>query len=127
MSSTVTDETKIVGATLILAAARAQRKVQLAEKRLSTCLAEEHVALTQLHKFQAKQADRRLDEMDITIGTVWSSMRENNIPFPLSGTIICRCRTVGRTCECLNDQSKIFLIFLDSGIGNSIISRINHS
>jgi hypothetical protein len=48
---------EIVGATLILAAARAQWKVQLAEKQLSTCLAEEHVALTQLHEFQAKQAD----------------------------------------------------------------------
>ncbi|KAG1867361.1 hypothetical protein F4604DRAFT_1927664 [Suillus subluteus] len=67
-SSNIDRSSEELKAQLVLNATRAQRDVCLMEKTLADCILKENAALGKLYKFEATEAERKLEDADIDIG-----------------------------------------------------------
>ncbi|KAG1852598.1 hypothetical protein C8R48DRAFT_777418 [Suillus tomentosus] len=74
-----TDSSDPLKAQLVLNATRAQRDVRLAEKTLADCILKENAAPGKLYKFEATEAERKLEDTNIDIGFVRHSVRKSGI------------------------------------------------
>ncbi|KAH7918087.1 hypothetical protein BV22DRAFT_1134870 [Leucogyrophana mollusca] len=66
-------------AKLVLDAARAQRKVRHAEKYLADCVLERYNILTDLYRFKAEVAEKKLEDADMDTGRVRLSIKRNGL------------------------------------------------
>ncbi|KAG2740422.1 hypothetical protein P692DRAFT_20880922 [Suillus brevipes Sb2] len=74
-----TDSSDELKAQLVLNATRAERDVCLVEKTLADCILKENTALGKLYKFEATEAERKLEDANIDIGFVCHSVRKCGI------------------------------------------------
>ncbi|KAG6375183.1 hypothetical protein JVT61DRAFT_3392 [Boletus reticuloceps] len=66
-------------AKFILEAVRAQRNVCILEKQLATAKLEETVALGNLYRFRAHEAERRLGDANAEVGHIRHDIRKNGV------------------------------------------------
>ncbi|KAG1786734.1 uncharacterized protein HD556DRAFT_1449392 [Suillus plorans] len=78
-NSNDTSHNKELQAQLVLNVTRAQWDICLAENKLADCILKENTALGVLYQFEATEAERKLEDINMDIGYVHHSLRKSGI------------------------------------------------